>query len=231
MSKKYLQHLQGQLSYVFQDTPLLEQAFRHSSTTAHTQQSYERLEFLGDRILGLCVAELLYAVYPLDTEGELARRHSALVCEEVLAQIARDLSLENLIQGETKDFSKSRPSILADVIEALLAVVYLESGLGSVQKIISKFWKPLIDEMIEAPKDPKSALQEWAHQHKKNAPSYVLEKRSGPDHNPLFTVQVSLQASPEKTLSATAQGSSLKQAEKKAAIALLTNLTHNNLNE
>ncbi len=212
--------MQGQLGYIFQDQTLLAQAFRHSSVTKSPQKSYERLEFLGDRILGLCVADLLYTAYPTDKEGELARRHSALVCEEVLATIARDLSLEKLIQGETKDFSEKRPSVLADVIEALLAVVYLENGLKAAQEIITKFWTPLISQMTEAPKDPKSALQEWAHRHNKKTPLYDLKKRSGPDHDPLFTVQVSL----GQSLQATAQGASLKQAEKKAAVALLKDL-------
>jgi len=220
MSTDSLARLQDHLGYIFQDKALLDQAFRHSSTLKHNQQSYERLEFLGDRVLGLCVAELLYKTYPLDKEGALAQRHSALVCEEVLAQIARDLSLETFVKGETKDFSKDRPSVLADVIEALIAVVYLESGLDKAQKIITKFWKPLISEMTTAPKDPKSALQEWAHKNNKNAPVYALVKRSGPDHEPLFTVHVSL----DKTLQVTAQGPSLKQAEKNAAIALLEGL-------
>ena len=131
MTKEPLNRLQEQLGYVFQDKCLLDQAFRHSSITKQNQQSYERLEFLGDRILGLCVAELLYKAYPSDKEGALARRHSSLVCEEVLAKIARDLSLETFIQGETKGFSKDRPSVLADAMEALLAVVYLEKGLNA----------------------------------------------------------------------------------------------------
>ena len=163
------------------------------------------------------MAELLYQAYPFDKEGELARRHSALVCEEALAQIAHDLSLEHFIQGETKNFSQNRPSVLADATEALIAVIYLEKGLNAVQKVITKLWKPLISKMTTAPKDPKSALQEWAHKHNKNAPVYGLLKRSGPDHDPLFTVQVSL----DKTLQATARGTSLKQAEKNAALALL----------
>ncbi len=217
MSKVSLANLQDHLGYTFQDKALLDQAFRHSSATKQNQQSYERLEFLGDRILGLCVAELLYQTYPFDKEGELARRHSALVCEEALAQIAGDLSLEHFIQGETKNFSQNRPSVLADAAEALIAVIYLEKGLNAVQKVITKLWKPLISKMTTAPKDPKSALQEWAHKHNKSTPVYGLLKRSGPDHDPLFTVQVFL----EKTLQATAQGTSLKQAEKNAALALL----------
>ncbi|HBN23019.1 MAG TPA: ribonuclease III [Holosporales bacterium] len=220
MSTDSLVRLQDNLGYTFQDKALLDQALRHSSATKQNQQSYERLEFLGDRILGLCVAELLYQIYPFDKEGALAQRHSALVCEDVLAQIAQDLSLGVLIQGETKNFSKNRPSVLADAVEALIAVVYLEKGLSEVQKVIKKFWRPLIAEMTTAPKDPKSALQEWAHKHNKNAPLYSLIKRSGPDHDPLFTVQVSL----DKTRQETAQGSSLKQAEKNAAIALLKGL-------
>lgn len=220
MSTDSLARLENHLGYIFQDKALLDQAFRHSSATKQNQQSYERLEFLGDRILGLCVAELLYQTYPFDKEGALARRHSALVCEETLAKLAQDLSLERFIQGETKNFSKNRPSVLADAMEALIAVIYLEKGLKGAQKVISKLWKPLISNMTTAPKDPKSALQEWAHKYNKNPPLYSLIERSGPDHDPLFTVQVSL----DRTRHATAQGSSLKQAEKNAAIALLEGL-------
>lgn len=220
MSTDLLDRLQNHLGYTFQDKALLNQAFRHSSATKQNQQSYERLEFLGDRILGLCVAELLYQTYPFDKEGDLARRHSALVCEDTLAQIAQDLSLDLFIQGETKNFSKNRPSVLADAVEALIAVVYLEKGLAEAQKVITRFWSPLITAMTTAPKDPKSTLQEWAHKNNKKPPLYGLVKRLGPDHDPVFTVQVSL----DKTRQATAQGSSLKQAEKNAAIALLEGL-------
>ena len=221
MSQKNLDILQEKLGYVFQDSERLSQAFRHASVTSKKQQSYERLEFLGDRILGLGVAELLYKAYPEDTEGELARRHSPLVSAETLCAVARHLDLQDFIQAETKDFSKNRPSVMADGVESLLAVVYLESGLGPAQKIIERFWSPLIKEMVEAPKDPKSAVQEWAHRHKKTAPLYELLNRSGPDHNPVFSVRVSL----DRTLHETAEGSSLKQAEKTAAQNLLKKLT------
>jgi len=99
MSQDLLECLQKKLGYVFRDKALLAQAFRHSSATSLTQQSYERLEFLGDRVLGLAVADLLYTTHPKETEGELARRHSFLVCEDVLSNIALDWDLENLIQG------------------------------------------------------------------------------------------------------------------------------------
>lgn len=221
MSQKNLDILQEKLGYQFQDSDCLAQAFRHASVTSKNQQSYERLEFLGDRILGLGVAELLYKAYPHDTEGELARRHSPLVSAETLCDIARQLDLQDFIQAETKDFSKNRPSVMADGVESLLAVVYLESGLGAAQKIIARFWSPLVKAMVDAPKDPKSAVQEWAHRHKKTAPLYELLKRAGPDHNPVFFVRVSI----ERNLHATAEGPSLKQAEKSAAQNLLKKLT------
>lgn len=221
MPQKSLSILQKKLGYVFQDSQLLAQAFRHASVASKTKQSYERLEFLGDRVLGLGVAELLYKAYPKDSEGELARRHSPLVSSETLVKIALELDLQNFLQAETKDFSKNRPSVLADGVEALLAVLYLENGLGAAQKMIQRFWEPLVQEMVEAPKDPKSAVQEWAHFHKKPSPTYTLVKRSGPDHNPLFLVNVSI----DKNLQATAEGPSLKQAEKKAAQILLKKLS------
>ena len=220
MSEKNLNTLQEKLGYVFQNAERLAQAFRHASVLSKDQQSYERLEFLGDRILGLGVAELLYKTYPKDTEGELARRHSPLVSAETLCDIARHLDLQDFIQAETKDFSKNRPSVMADGVESLLAVVYLESGLGPAQEIIKRFWGPLIKEMVTAPKDPKSAVQEWAHRHKKTAPLYELVKRSGPDHNPVFFVRISI----DRDLYTTAEGPSLKQAEKQAAQNLLKKL-------
>ncbi len=221
MPRESLTILQDKLDYVFQNSDLLAQAFRHASITSPTQQSYERLEFLGDRLLGLGVAELLYKAYPKDSEGELAQRHSPLVSSETLVKIALEWELQNFIQAETENFSRNRPSVLADGVEALLAVVYLESGLQDVQKIIARFWDPLVQEMVNAPKDPKSAVQEWAHLHKKPAPFYELVKRSGPDHNPLFFVKISI----DKNLQATAEGPSLKQAEKRAAQTLLKELS------
>ena len=220
MSQAALDLLQEKLGYVFQDSELVAQAFRHASITSKKQKSYERLEFLGDRILGLGVAELLYQAYPQDSEGELARRHSPLVSSETLVKVALDLGLQNLIQAEFNDFSKNRPSVLADAMDAILAVVYLESGLQKAQKIITRFWMPLVKEMVEAPKDAKSAIQEWAHRHKKKTPLYEMLKRSGPDHNPMFLVRVSI----DKKWQATAEGSSLKQAEKQAAKNLLKEL-------
>lgn len=217
--------LEAILDYSFKSPELLAQALCHGSAASKTQKSYERLEFLGDRILGLAVAQLLYKAYPHDSEGQLAKRQSHLVAAETLAPLGQSWGLPSLILAENKDLAHNRPSILADIVEALLAVIYLESGFDAALRIVERFWAPLISEMTVAPQDPKSALQEWSHRHKATAPVYTLLHKTGPDHALEFTVQVTITLPNHPPVTTTGVGPSMRAAEKQGALALLSLLT------
>lgn len=227
LSSEKRQSFEAILGYKFKDPALLGQALTHSSSLKHDRynnpigQSYERLEFLGDRVLGLAMAEMLFQTYKTDKEGQLARRQSSLVSEETLCKIAKIWHLDQLIQGEHATFAKERPSVMADAVESVLAVVYLESGLETAKDIIGTFWQDLVETMSLAPKDPKSSLQEWAHAKGLSLPHYKTIKESGPSHDPCFEIQVSLDEFQGQILSAKAEDSSRKKAEKKAALLLL----------
>lgn len=211
--------LEKKLGYKFKDAALLAQALRHSSVATSILPSYEKLEFLGDRVLSLVIAEMLYYRFPHELEGDLAKRLSYLVSEPLLATLGREVGLETLIQAETKGFPRTRPSVLADGVEALLAVIYTESGLETVKEIIQRLWEHHMNAASAPPRDPKSTLQEWAQTQEGKLPTYQVLSKTGPDHKPLFSVQVCVGES-----IAQAQGSSLRDAEKKAAALLLKQL-------
>ncbi len=220
--------LEAILDYKFKDLPSLRQALLHASASqakSAAHNSYERLEFLGDRVLGLCVADMLYKAYPHDKEGHLARRHGLLVSMETLVKVAESWSLGDYILAESKNFAHKRPSILADGVESILGAIYLESGLAPAKEIIQKYWKDLVLDLAVAPKDPKSALQEWGHSKALEIPNYTVLEQKGPDHDPIFHMKVSLGYYKGKELTATASGSSRKKAEKEAAIVLLAQVT------
>jgi ribonuclease-3 len=144
------------------DLGLFELAFTHSSVRS---ESYERLEFLGDRVLGLVIADLLWRRFEVEPEGYLTRRLTHLVCGETLARVANAIGLGAhlvLSRAEATAGAAANPGILADVCEALIAAIYLDGGLEAAAAFIRRFWEPLVDEMEEPPRDPKTALQEWA---------------------------------------------------------------------
>jgi ribonuclease-3 len=209
--------LESKIGYVFQDQGLLKRALRHSSAAKTPTESYERLEFLGDRVLGLVIADMLLEAFPDSDEGGLAKRFSALVCERTLKSIADELDLAPLISAERPNFAKERPSVAADVLEALVAAIYLEGGYQRARQTIESLWQGRLLTLEQAPKDPKSALQEWAHQKALPLPEYSLLDRSGPDHRPVFNVQVQVGTN-YKTQGS---GLSLRAAEKAAAQAAL----------
>jgi ribonuclease-3 len=207
--------LEQRLGYTFRNKELVQKALSHASATPDS--NYERLEFLGDRVLGLALAHLLFDLFSQAPEGPLAKRHAYLVSEPILAQIGTTLGLDPFIIA---DLETRRPSLIADVLEALLAVIYLESGFEAASKVIYTLWMPLAQELVDVPLDPKTALQEWVHLHKLPLPTYEVLGKQGPDHAPLFEVQVSLD--PQKR--ATAKGNSIREAEKLAAEILLKDL-------
>lgn len=209
------------LGHGFRDQELLHHALVHSSASAGKgTATYERLEFLGDRVLGLVVAEMLYRRFPGEAEGALARRHAALVRREALARVAETVGLGQYIvmsRGEEDAGGRANPAILADVCEALLGALYLDGGLAAAAAFINAHWPGMMEEALAPPKDAKTALQEWAQSRGLALPTYETVDLQGPDHSPVFTVRVSVTGFPP----AEASGASKRAAAQAAARALL----------
>ncbi len=181
---------------------------------------YERLEFLGDRVLGLVVADLLWRRFDAEPEGPLTQRHATLVRRDTLAAIAGEIGLDRHVQlspSEAAAGAARNPGILADVLEAVIAAIYLDAGFAAAFAFIARFWENLINAMEMPPRDPKTALQEWAQARGLPLPAYALVATSGPDHAPHFTVAVRVSGMAE----ASATASSKRAAETGAAAALL----------
>lgn len=211
--------LQLRLKYVFKDQDLLEAAVTHSSIR-FKGKDFERLEFLGDRVLELVVSEILYEYFPREREGDLARRLAALVCREACEKVSQKLELWNYVAAAGTDLG-SRTGILSDAVEALLGAMYLDGGLPPCYKFIEAYWEGLRDESLRPPKDPKTALQEWAQAQTKTMPVYELLNTTGPDHAPTFQVKVTVLSS-----SYQGKGTSKRQAEQDAAQKFLENIKH-----
>lgn len=207
--------LEERLGYRFQNPTLLRNALTHSSyANEHSVSSYERLEFLGDSILGMFVAEFLYENYPKLSEGELTRTRASLVCEDALVSVAEDLRLGTEIYlGKGEIARGARPSIRADVVEAILAAIYLDGGISPAKKMVSTYILSKNPSEFSGIKDFKTALQELIQQRPKQALSYQLLEERGPDHQKEFEVAVSVN---EKTLGH-GVGKSKKEAEQQAA--------------
>lgn len=213
----FLEKLTG---HKFKDKKRLLQAITHSSVNNIKQKDYERLEFLGDRVLGLLISEMLCAFFPQATEGELSVRLNSLVSAQTCAQIAIDSKLyEVIVMGpDMKHFEKERLfNIYADVVEAVIAVIYLEAGLSAVRPFIKTYWEKRARSSQGARPDAKTYLQEWAHQQNGSQPLYRLLKRSGPDHEPVFKVEVRIAG----YAPAVGEGRSKRMAERSAAQLLL----------
>ena len=216
--------LEEKLGYTFQSPELLENALTHSSCANESRgklQSNERLEFLGDSILGMVVADHLYQNHPDLPEGELTR--SALVCEESLVEVAQALGLGEYLKlgkGEEAGGGRHRPSIQADAVEAVLAAVYLDGGIGSARKIIQKFILSREVAGLTKPRDYKTALQELVQRESGQVLAYQLVGEEGPDHDKRFFVEVDLNGTPVGS----GQGRSKKEAEQMAAKAAIGKL-------
>jgi len=217
-----LEALQERIGYRFHDAGLLKLALTHPSVAK--AQSNQRLEFLGDAILGAVVARLLYDLYPQEQEGELARRHAALVRGETLTQAARDIGLGEALHigaSETQAQGRSNASNLEDALEALAGALYLDGGLAAVEAFIAPRWTRLAQQAETPPKDAKTALQEWAQARGLPVPAYRLAASTGLAHAPEFTLEVTVQGFPP----AHAKASSKRAAEQLAAAELLGKLT------
>jgi ribonuclease-3 len=207
--------LQFSLDYTFQDLELLERALTHSS--AGVDVNYERLEFLGDRVLGLVVAEMLLNSFPAEDEGDIGRRFAELVRAETLTQIGRGAGVAAALTHAGGD---ANDSIVADATEAVIAALYLDGGLPAAARFIERHWSPLIKVSEAPPRDAKTALQEWSQARGLGLPNYRDIAREGPDHEPLFTVEVMVAGSQ----SVRAQGGSKRVAEQEAAALLFAEL-------
>lgn len=216
--------LEDTIGYAFKDKDLLKLALVHSSTHRRKKDGQiidnERLEFLGDRVLGLVIADLLFNTFPKDKEGDLARRHTALVRREALARVAETIKLGDYIDmlpAEAASGGRKNPAILANTCEAVIGALYLDGSLPAPQAFINHFWADLLKEDPTPPQDNKTALQEWAQARGLPLPIYNTLTRSGPAHAPLFEIEVKvLNHTPQR-----AQGSSKRKAEQAAAGALL----------
>lgn len=218
---KSLDGLEKLIGLSFKDSHRLELALTHSSLKqGRDAANYERMEFLGDRVLGLAIAERLFVEFPTAPEGELSVRLNMLVSAETCAAIADELGLGRYIRhgGElTKLAAQRTRNIRADVVEALIAAIYLEHGYGAARDFVMKHWGSRITAPASARRDPKTELQEWAHQKVGRPPAYALIDRSGPDHEPLFTVSANI----DGIAPATGKGRSKRQAETAAAETIL----------
>lgn len=197
-----------------------ERALTHGSQAA---ANYERLEFLGDRVLGLAVAEWLFERFPDEPEGALSRRLNSLVTGPVCADVAREIGVVpylKLGKQARDDGAADSDNVLGDVIEALIGAVYLDGGYDGARAFIRRAWASRIEADAQAPKHPKSALQEWAAANNRRPPVYEVIDRSGPNHAPRFKVRVVI----GKLADAEAEGTSKQEAETAAALALLEKL-------
>lgn len=201
--------------------PLIEEALTHPSASSPSRPDYQRLEFLGDRVLNLVIAEALLQRWPNEAEGLLASRLNALVRKETCAEIAEEIGVGDhlrLDRAEARTGGRKRVTNLGDAMEAVIGAVYLDSGIEAARDMVLYFWRPrIVAQGQAAPRDAKTALQEWAQARAMPPPHYALVARHGPDHAPNFTIEARLQSGQ----SAQADGPSKRAAEQLAAAALL----------
>ena len=214
--------LQQRIGHTFTSQRLLTEALTHSSFQGDgPRHCNERLEFVGDRVLGLVIANLLYHRFPGEEVGALARRHAALVRREALVEVAEQIALADclrLSRGEEEAGGRRNPGLLADACEALIAAVCLDGGFAAATDVVERLWAPLIDRDVSPPKDAKTMLQEWVQGRGMPLPTYRETERSGPPHAPLFRVEVAV----EGLDPVAATGPSKRAAERTAAAMLLS---------
>ena len=213
--------LQALIGYQFRDAGLLELALAHPSLASGT--SNQRLEFLGDSVLGAVVAHVLYEQFPTEKEGELARRLAALVRGETLAAVARDMRLGEYLSiglSEKQVQGQHNSSNLEDALEALIGAIFLDGGMEAAEAFIRPRWLALSKLLTAPPKDAKTTLQEWAQARGLPVPTYELISTTGPAHAPQFTIRVKVKGQ----VGETATAASKRQCEQAAAAAMLKRL-------
>jgi ribonuclease-3 len=220
MDKALLAWLEETLGRAPRDSALFERALTHAS---FGEAQYERLEFLGDRVLGLAVAAWLYELFADEPEGQLSKRLNALVARETCAQVGRELGVGarlRLGKQAREDGAFESDNVIGDAVEALIGAVYLDSGLEAAQAFVRRAWGDRVSARDKAPQHPKSALQEWAAAQERKPPVYRLAERTGPQHAPTFVVEVEIRG----VGTASAEGASKQEAETAAAQKLLEQL-------
>ena len=208
------------LGHRFETPDLLIRALTHSSLSSVTRPDNQRLEFLGDRVLGLVMAEAVLAHDPMAKEGTLAPRFNALVRKEACADVARQIDLGAVLKigkSEMSTGGRRKTALLGDAMEAVIAAVYLDGGYDAARTVVLRLWGDRVARVEADARDAKTALQEWAQARGQTPPAYTETARTGPDHAPIFTVEVRLQSGEAET----AQAPSKRQAEQAAAAALL----------
>ena len=220
MSGEVAAFIVDQLGHQPKDVKLFERAVTHSSLG---RDSYERLEFLGDRVLGLVVGRWVYERFAAEPEGQLSRRYNALVARETCAAIGRELGVPALIRlgkQARDDGASDSDNVVGDVVEALIGALLLDGGIDAADAFVRRAWAPHLDRQGRAPEHPKSALQELAAARGFSTPVYETVARSGAQHAPRFSVRVAIRNAGE----ATGEGSTKQEAETAAATALLEQL-------
>jgi len=230
-----LKQVEDRIGHAFLQPQLLQDALTHPSFSAVSRKSnkakapisqYERLEFLGDRVLGLAVADMLWRKYPNEPEGDLALRFTAVVSQEPLAEVAVELGLDQAIllnAGTTKDNGRSNATILSDTCEAVLGALYQDAGFDVAKALIERLWAERILRNPTPKRDAKTSLQEWAQGRGLPLPKYSVLSQSGPSHAPTFEIEVVVQGQGTEV----ASGGAKRATEQAAAAAMLNRLTGN----
>ncbi len=221
-ASRKLDTLANKLGHTFADQDLLSRALTHSSAKVRMPnvRDYERLEFLGDRVLGLAVAEMLLAKFPKADEGELARRFNRLVQKDTCAKVAEEIGLGDYVimsANEASSGGRAKRKILGDACEAVLGALFLDGGYDVTREVISRYWSGRLSDDAAPLRDAKTALQEWAQGRGFDLPQYEVASRAGPDHEPHFTTSVKVGG----LAPATGDGASKRAAQQAAAKAML----------
>jgi len=221
--QKILKDFCEKISYQFKNDKLLLEAITHPSFTKYNQDAanYQRLEFLGDKVLSLIISEYLMTKYENEKEGDLSKRHAALVSGDTLSKIALEVGIEKVLRlsnGEENLGGKTNKRNLENALESLIGAIYLDSNYENAKKFIFHFWQNLLEQNLTPPKDPVSQLQEIVQSHSKQLPQYEIVRTSGFEHSPTFTAKLII---PHLNFEVEAQGKSKKEAQKEAAILAL----------
>ncbi len=208
--------LTRKIKYEFQNESLLIRALTHSSYKKRVQ-NYEKLEFLGDRVLGLIISKKILSTFEKDSEGNLAKKLSLLVCKETLVKISDKINLKKYLKTSKEISNSSFKSIKANSMEALIGAIFLDSNYTTVERVILRLWKNEIEKIDLSNHDPKSRLQEWCLRTRKKLPVYKCVGKKGPEHDPEFTFSVTF----DKKFFATGKGKNKQDAEINAASILL----------
>ena len=229
LKQENIAQLEQTIGYVFANKNLVIEALTHPSIDTHTNadlQNYQRLEFLGDRVLGLIIAEMLLVKFPNEAEGDIARRHTVLVQARALFEVANEVQLGTYIslsRGEQKTGGRYKMAVLSDATEAIIGAIYLDGGIEPARRFIGAYWSAKLESYEAPPIDSKTQLQEWAQSKSLPLPHYVLLERSGTDHEPVFDMEVRVKGLPRLS----GQGNSKRTAQKEAAKAALEFIEQN----